>query len=178
MEWYSEIDTSWTLFLDRDGVINRRKVGEYIEHINDFEFLPGVLDALVEFSRKFGVIVVVTNQQGIGKGIMSEEELLGIHQFMLSEVFAHGGRIDNVFYCPELAENDPLCRKPNTGMAFEARERYPEIDFKRSVMIGDMPSDMEFGERLGMKCIKIGASDDEHDSYEGLIDFAQAITAQ
>lgn len=176
--WLNKIDQRWTLFLDRDGVINEKLDNDYVKHIDEFTFLPRVLEAMELLSRCFGTIVVVTNQQGIGKGLMYEEDLLGIHQYMLSEVFNHGGRIDGVFYCPHLAENDPPCRKPNTGMAFEARERFPKIDFKRSVMIGDSASDMEFGDRLGMNCIRIGHMDYDHLSMPSLFHFASAISSQ
>jgi histidinol-phosphate phosphatase family protein len=176
--WLSEIDQRWTLFLDRDGVINEKLEGDYVKHIDEFHFINRTLEAMELLANRFGVIVIVTNQQGIGKGLMSEEELLGIHQYMLSEVFNHGGRVDGVFYCPYLAEDDPSCRKPKTGMAFEARDRFPEIDFKRSVMVGDSVSDMEFGHRLGMKCVRVGHSDEQHLSVPSLFHFASAISSQ
>lgn len=174
-EFLNKIDTNWTLFLDRDGVINKRLPNDYVKHISEFEFLPEVLEGIGILSRYFGVIVVVTNQQGIGKGIMTEEALLGIHQYMLSEVFAHGGRIDHVFYCPELASTDAPCRKPNTGMAFQAKAMFPEIDFKNTVMVGDSPSDIKFGNRIGAQCIGIGREADAELSFLSLIDFARAL---
>ncbi|MEI7981828.1 MAG: phosphatase, partial [Bacteroidota bacterium] len=75
-----KIDHTWTLFLDRDGVINRRIVGNYAKSCDQFEFIPGVLDAIRQFSLIFGKIIVVTNQQGIGKGLMSREDVTAIHQ--------------------------------------------------------------------------------------------------
>jgi histidinol-phosphate phosphatase family protein len=176
--WYQEVDDTWALFLDRDGVINERIPDDYVKHISDFHFLPRTLEALELSARLFGPIVVVTNQQGIGKGVMTEEELLGIHQYMLAEVFNRGGRIDGVFYCPDLAQDYTPCRKPNSGMGFEARERFPEIDFAKSVMVGDTPSDMEFGQRLGMKCVRIGHSDPVHPSFPSLFHFLQMISSQ
>lgn len=171
------INKGWTLFLDRDGVINKRLPGDYVKHIDEFEFIDGVLDALQMFDDAFGHIIVVTNQQGIGKGVMSERQLFLIHEFMLAKVFDRGGRIDHICYCSEKAEDDPHCRKPNTGMAEEAKEKFPDIDFKRSIMVGDSQSDMEFGQRLGMHCAFIG-DDPQFDCYGKLIHFAQRITSQ
>lgn len=150
------IDKSWTLFLDRDGVINKRLPGDYVKEPAEFEFLPGVLESIAAFSKLFGRIIIVTNQQGIGKGLMTENDLQKVHQHMLSEIEAAGGHIDAVYHCPGLAEDDPPCRKSNPGMALQAKEDFPEIDFGKSVMIGDSESDMEFGRRLGMKCILVG----------------------
>ncbi|MEQ9186219.1 MAG: HAD-IIIA family hydrolase [Cryomorphaceae bacterium] len=178
VEWMHQIDENWTLFLDRDGVINQKLENDYVKHIDDFAFLPEVHKALAICSNAFGPIVVVTNQQGVGKGLMTENELLGIHQFMLAEVFTNGGRIDAIYHCSGLAEDDPPCRKPNTGMAFEARERFPEIDFRKSVMVGDSVSDMEFGHRLGMKCVRIGHSDPVHPSFPSLFHFVARISSK
>lgn len=145
-----QIDNSWTLFLDRDGVINRKLDNDYVKKWSEFEFLPGVLEAIKYFSLTFGRIVVVTNQQGIGKGIYSHEDLSVIHSNMLSEIIVSGGRIDKVYYCPNLASDNSIDRKPNAGMALKAKLDFPEIDFRKSVMIGDSMSDMEFGKRMEM----------------------------
>lgn len=152
---FGEIDHSWTLFLDRDGVINKRIVGGYVKSIDEFEFLPGVLDAISKFSKIFGKIIVVTNQQGIGKGLMNQEDLEKVHRYMLDKIQENGGKIDAVFYAPFLAsENNPI-RKPGIGMALMAKEKYPQIVFSKSLMVGDSPSDMDFGKNAGMKCIFI-----------------------
>lgn len=146
----SAIDKTWTLFLDRDGVINKRLHGDYVKNVSEFEFLPGVLDALKTFSAIFGKIIVVTNQQGIGKGIYTGQQLQEVHAHMLHEVHAAGARMDAVFFAPNLAsENSPL-RKPGIGMALQAKAQFPEIDFSRSLMIGDSVSDLEFGRTAGM----------------------------
>ncbi|MEX2596825.1 MAG: HAD family hydrolase [Salibacteraceae bacterium] len=175
--WLKEIDESWTLFLDRDGVINHKLENDYVKHIDEFRFLPGVLAALELLAINFKRIVVVTNQQGIGKGLMTEQDLLKIHQYMLKEVLDNGGRIDGVYYCPGLAADNPPCRKPNTGMAFDARREFSEIEFDRSLMIGDSISDMQFGERLGMKCVRIAASDPDYLCVPNLLHIAKEITS-
>lgn len=149
------IDRSWTLFLDRDGVINQRIVGEYVKAIDEFHFMPGSLASIARFSERFGRIVVVTNQQGIGKGIMTARNLEDIHRYMLSEIEKHGGKIDGVYFAPQLSSENSEMRKPNTGMAHQAKRDFPEIDFSKSVLIGDSDSDIFFGQKLGMITVKL-----------------------
>jgi histidinol-phosphate phosphatase family protein len=149
---------TWTLFLDRDGVINKKKQGGYIQNRAEFEFLPGVLNFFKDFSNYFETIIVVTNQQGIGKGLMSVDDLFDIHLFMSQEINKSGGKIDKIYYCPELDINNPICRKPNIGMGLDAKRDFPQIDFSRSFMVGDSESDIEFGTRLGMKTVWINES--------------------
>lgn len=153
-EW--KVDKGWALFLDRDGVINERIVDGYVKNKEEFIFNDGVLDAIKKLSEIFGKIVVVTNQQGIGKGLMTEEDLKKVHDFMLSEIKKAGGRIDNIYFAPGLASPTNELRKPNIGMALQAQKDFPEINFSKSVMIGDSPSDMAFGKNAGMKTIFIG----------------------
>lgn len=153
-------DTSWSLFLDRDGVINRRIPYGYVTDWSEFEFLDGVLDALAKLSARFDKIFIVTNQAGIEKELMSHEMLHVIHQKMMEYITYHGGRVDEIYYCPYKADLDPLCRKPNPGMALEAKKDFPDIDFKKSLMVGDSDSDMMFGNRLGMKTILVGDNPD------------------
>ncbi len=149
------IDRSWTLFLDRDGVINQRIVGEYVKTIDEFHFMPGSLASIARFSELFGRIVVVTNQQGIAKGIMTARNLEDIHRYMLSEIEKHGGKIDGVYFAPQLSSENSEMRKPNTGMAHQAKKDFPEIDFSKSVLIGDSDSDIIFGQKLGMITVKL-----------------------
>ncbi len=150
------IDKSWTLFLDRDGVINRRIVDGYVRRWEEFEFLPGVKDALEIFSGIFGRIIVVSNQQGIGKGLMTDKELAEVHARMIAEVEKAGGRIDGIYHCPFLEKDHSILRKPAVGMALKARKDFPEIHFKKSVMAGDSASDMLFGKRLRMYSVFLG----------------------
>ena len=152
-----KIDKAWSLFLDREGVINHRMVDDYVRDWEQFQFNPGVKEALKELSGIFGRIVVVSNQQGIGKGLMSESQVEKVHHSMIREFETSGGRIDAVFYCPALDRDKSINRKPNIGMALQARKRFPEIRFRQSVMVGDSLSDMIFGKRLGMKTVFLSA---------------------
>lgn len=149
------IDPSWTLFLDRDGTINRRLIGDYVKNINEFEFLPNALEGIFQLTPLFDTIVIVTNQQCIGKEIITHEELKVVHDHMMEGIEAAHGRIDQIYYCPDLAVYEPACRKPNPGMALQAQKDYPNIDFKKSIMVGDTLSDMQFGKRLGMTTVLI-----------------------
>ena len=167
-----KIDNTWTLFLDRDGVINQRTPGAYVTDIEEFEFIDGVLNALRFFTTIFEKIVVVTNQQGVGKGLMTETQLVDIHAHMQVQIERADGRIDAIYYCPELAEDNPECRKPNTGMAHQAQADFPEIDFEKSIMVGDSATDMEFAFRLGMKTVFIQTKPEDAAAAKDLpIDF-------
>jgi D-glycero-D-manno-heptose 1,7-bisphosphate phosphatase len=155
-EWVPDPATGRTLFLDRDGVINRRIMEDYVRRPEDFHFLPGVPEALARLRPGFRHMVVVTNQQGIGKGLMREADLTGVHQKMVRELEAHGVHLDGIYHCPGLASEGPVCRKPLPGMALMALRDHPDIDFQQSVMVGDTESDMRFGARLGMHTVLIG----------------------
>lgn len=161
------IDKSWTLFLDRDGVINKKLENDYVKHWTEFEFLGGTLDALKVFDQMFGKIVVVTNQQGIGKRVYTTEDLELIHKNMIYELTYAGGRIDKVYFSPHLDSANHPTRKPGTGMGLQAKQDFPEIDFVKSIIVGDSMSDMEFGRALGMKTIFIC----DENKKDGRIDF-------
>ncbi len=150
------IDASWCLFLDRDGVINTRKMGGYIETVSEFEFLPGAKEAITEFSKIFKHVFVVTNQQGIGKGLMTESNLLDIHRYMTERVETNGGRITKCYHAPDLDGENNQLRKPNTGMGLLAKSDFPEVDFSKSIMVGDSDTDIQFGIKLGMKTVRVG----------------------
>ncbi len=145
-----KFDKTWTLFLDRDGVINERMVGEYVKKWTDFIFMPDSIKAIEKLSTIFGRIIVVTNQAGIGKGLMTETRLNRIHHLMVKNINEQGGRIDKIYFAPDLPINASNRRKPGTGMPEQAQKDFPEIDFHRSVIVGDSNSDMEMGDRLGM----------------------------
>jgi len=173
------IDKTWTLFLDRDGVINQRIKGDYVKNVDEFHFLPGSIEAIARLSSVFGKIVVVTNQQGIGKGLYSQDDLSLVHGKMKGEIERAGGRIDAVFFAPNLAsENSPL-RKPGIGMALNAQKIFPQIDFAKSIMVGDTESDMLFAHNAGMKSV-FCCDTDEHVAADlkvsSLAEFASYIS--
>ena len=144
-----KIDKSWTLFLDRDGVINDEKQNEYIKTWEGFIFLPGVKEAIKTFTKKFANIFILTNQRGVSKGITKQEDLEVIHSNMIAELIAAGGKITKLYYCIDINNASPN-RKPNTGMGLQAQKEFPEIDFSKTIMIGNTIGDMEFGRNLGI----------------------------
>jgi D-glycero-D-manno-heptose 1,7-bisphosphate phosphatase len=158
------ITPNFSLFLDRDGVINRRLPDEYVRNWSEFEFLPEALAAIARFSGIFARLFVVTNQRGIGRGLMSEADLAEIHGRMLDTVREHDGRIDRIYHCPHDLDARCDCRKPEIGLALRARADFPEVDFSRAIMVGDSKSDMQFAARAGMKKVWIGALGEAGDS--------------
>lgn len=156
----------WTLFLDRDGVINRRKMNGYIMHPGEFHLLDGVEDAIHKFRETVTRIIVVTNQRGIARGLMSEEDLQLVHDKMVTLLEKNETSVDAIFYCPHDRDTGCLCRKPGPGMPLQALAQFPEIDFTRSVMVGDTASDMQMGRSLGMVCIHIGPEFVDPDLYD------------
>ena len=165
----ANIDKSWTLFLDRDGVINDEIQGSYVTEWDEFQFCTGVLPALKILGDLFGAIVLVTNQRGVGRGIMSIQSLRDIHGQMLEEIRSTGGRIDRIYACTAVDDADHN-RKPNPGMGLQAREDYPGIDFRKSVIVGNSVSDMEFGKRLAMHTVFITTKHEPAELAEELID--------
>jgi len=149
------IDHTWSLFLDRDGVINKRNFDGYIKSIEDFEFLPDVIEGLNILTNYFHLTFVVTNQQGVGKGLMTERNLIDIHAYMCNQIHRGGGRINKCFFAPNLRGDIDDMRKPGPVMAELAKKEYPEVEFNRSIMIGDTDSDILFGKNLGMKTVRI-----------------------
>lgn len=146
------VDSSWTLFLDRDGVLNMEKDQDYIRNVNEFQFYPEVPFYLSALRSNFQRIVVVTNQRGIGRNLMTESDLHEIHNHLNDALKSHGGRIDAFYYATSIDNADPF-RKPNIGMGLQAQQEFPEINFSKSIMVGNNISDMEFGRQLGMKTI-------------------------
>jgi len=151
-----KIDKTWSLFLDRDGVINERLPDDYVKTWDQFRFIDGTLEAINIFAQIFGVIVVVSNQQGIGKGLMNDSDLNDIHIKMQDSVFEAGGRIDKIYHSPFLASEKHISRKPQVGMGLMAKHDFRSILFRKSIMAGDSLGDVKFGKRLGMKTVFIG----------------------
>ncbi|BAJ73541.1 histidinol phosphatase [Microbacterium testaceum StLB037] len=176
------VGRSWTLFLDRDGVVNTRIMGGYVRTWDEFHFEPGVLDALAVLARWAPRIVLVTNQQGIGKGLMTEADLAELHERMRHDIVEAGGRLDGIRYCPHLDADDCPCRKPRPGMAQDDLAEHPEMDGALSVMVGDTPGDVEMGRRLaaangGGATVRIAPEADPAAdlTYPSLATFAAAL---
>ena len=179
---FSHINDEWTLFLDRDGVINVEKNEDYIRQWSEFEFYPESLSALPLLANKFPRIVVTTNQKGVGKGLMTEDNLRDIHTNMVQQIEQVNGRIDHIYYCTDLDNNSPK-RKPQAGMAFQAVKQFPLIQLDKSIMVGNRMSDMEFGRNAGMHTVFLATTHPETAfpdtkidyRFDNLLHFAQAL---
>lgn len=144
-----------TLFLDRDGVINVKLDGRYVRNFEEFEFMPGAELAIANLSKIFKRILIITNQQGIGKGIMSIKDLNTLHQDMLKQLKITGGNIKNIYYCPHLVDDNCICRKPKPGMIQQAIIDFPNLENENSYLIGDSDSDIVSGNEMGLITIKV-----------------------
>lgn len=120
----------------------------YVQTVEEFEFEKGTLTSLATLRTLFPRIIVITNQRGVGKGLMTQEDLLEVHHNMVKEIRLAGGRIDAIYSCTAPNDDHPD-RKPNPGMAFKAKKDFPEIDFAKSIMVGDKGIDMQWAENIG-----------------------------
>ena len=148
--------TRWnvdTVFLDRDGTINVwAGPHDWIKNWGEFRFLPGAAAAVARLKAAGLRLVLVTNQRAVALGRMTVDDLEEIHRRMAEEI---GVELDAVYYCPH-EKGSCDCRKPDVGLFLRAKRDLPEIEFERSVVIGDSDFDMEAGGRLGMRRIFIG----------------------
>ena len=154
-----------TLLLDRDGTINVHLLGDYVKCWEEFEFIPGVLEAMPRFNKHFKHIFIVTNQRGIGKGYYTEKDLIDIHQHMISEIEKFGGRIDGIYYSSALSDLDTRL-KPGTGMFDEIIQDYPDVVPNRSLMVGDGDVDMEFAHNCGIAFCRVDSLKKENGVYK------------
>ena len=171
-----------TLFLDRDGVINIRTPGDYVKTVEEFIFEPKAPEAISLLTPYFDRIVVLTNQSGIGKGVMTELQLTSVHSVLLAGVRTAGGRIDRIYFCPHRPDAGCACRKPAIGLALQAQADFPDIRFGDSWLVGDSVCDMELALALGARAVLIEGKDEEaswladmplHHRFDALWDFAQ-----
>jgi D-glycero-D-manno-heptose 1,7-bisphosphate phosphatase len=143
------------VFLDRDGVINRKPSdANYVTSWRDCEILPGVERAIALLNQSFRKVIVVTNQRGIALGLLSEADMVSIHQKLQSHLAAFGAHIDAIYFCPH-DHGQCRCRKPGTGMFELAFRDFPGASPDNSVMIGDSGSDILAGTAIGMRTILI-----------------------
>lgn len=181
MSFIEQIKPDWSLFLDRDGVINVRPVNDYVKHWSEFEFLPGAIEAVALLSRFFRFVFVVTNQQGVGKGLMKSDDLEEIHRNMMKQIEEGGGRLTRIYSCTDLENTTPNCRKPAPFMAYQAKNEFPQINFSRSIMVGDTLSDIQFGRNSGMHTVLVSSAEANIDAgliISDLMELAELIRKQ
>jgi D-glycero-D-manno-heptose 1,7-bisphosphate phosphatase len=167
------------VFLDRDGVINRKAPeGSYVRTLEEFVFLPGAVEGLRLLATLDVPLVVVTNQRGIALGRMSETDVEAIHDHLTAEVRAAGGRLDLILHCPH-DRGTCECRKPGTAMFALAARSLPGVELDRSVMIGDSSVDMEAARRIGAWAVLVGEPRSEEADLvvPDLLSAARAVAA-
>jgi D-glycero-D-manno-heptose 1,7-bisphosphate phosphatase len=140
------------IFLDRDGVINERVVGGYVTSWSQFRFLDGIIPALRDLSRLRLPMIVVSNQAGVGKGLMGRAALARITDRFVAQLARAGVPIVAVYYCPHTSDAECRCRKPRPGLLRQAARNW-KIDLGRSILIGDSPSDIEAARAAGCRSI-------------------------
>jgi len=173
------------IFLDRDGVINKKAPkADYVKNWNEFEFLPGAIEALKILTQNGYNIYIISNQAGIARGIMTENDLKEIHRNMLNELEKKGGKVSDIYYCPHGWDDGCECRKPKPGMFFQAAREH-HIDLTKAVFIGDDERDIQAGNSAGCKTILVNSENNllkvvksliksspkiRHINYENLFD--------
>jgi len=152
------------LFLDRDGVLNEDR--GYVSRWEDFRWIPGARETVAAFNRAGWLVIVVTNQSGVGRGYYTEDAMHALHARMAQDLAAAGGHIDAFYHAPQHPEApveayrhpDPPLRKPNPGMILQALAEWP-IEREASLLIGDKPSDLEAAERAGIRAVLFEGGD-------------------
>lgn len=146
------------IFIDRDGVINKKMPeGDYVKSWEEFEFRPGSIVALKLLIGTGYAIFVVTNQRGIARKLMSEDDLATIHKNMEADLGKHGIRLAGIYHCPHGYEDNCECRKPKPGLLLRAAREH-DLDLTESLLIGDSESDMQAGIAAGCKTMFLGSA--------------------
>ena len=144
------------VFIDRDGTINVEK--NYLHRYEDWEWTPGAINAIKVLNDAGFLVIVVTNQAGVARGMYGEDDILRLHEQVDRELASHGAHVDGYYYCPHHPDHGETreceCRKPEPGMLLEA-QRDHDIDMNSSYMIGDKLSDVEAGMAAHVKSILV-----------------------
>jgi D-glycero-D-manno-heptose 1,7-bisphosphate phosphatase len=144
------------IFFDRDGTVNYRIVGDYIKDVKEFQFIDDFLKVFIELKNSGYLVILVTNQQGIGKKLMKTENLNKVHDYMQNTLIEkYGFGFDDIFFCTDLAESGSFNRKPNPGMLLDAIKKW-DVDIENSWMIGDSTKDSIAGKAAGLNTILVG----------------------
>ncbi|MBT3933400.1 MAG: HAD-IIIA family hydrolase [Bacteroidetes bacterium] len=152
------VGPGWTLFLDRDGVINNKIDNDYVRNWDSFYFLSDIPKIFQNLKTIFSRVIIISNQQGIGKNLMTVSDLINLHTIMINAIQAAGGEIDSIYCCPHLKDNNCNCRKPNPGMLQRSIHQFPDIQLSKSIFVGDSISDIKLGLSLGLLTVYLGDS--------------------
>lgn len=158
------------VILDRDGVLNRKPPrAQYVQSWDQWEWLPGSLEALRLLREAHYRVIIVSNQAGVGRGVMTEADLQDIHARMKGEVEKAGGRIDAIYYCPHDWDESCECRKPKPGMLFQAQKDH-HLDLSRIYFVGDDERDLMAAEAAECRAALVGPSQSLLDITRRLLD--------
>lgn len=144
------------VFLDRDGVINKER-SDYVKTVSELEILPNLYESIKQLKKAGFIVVVITNQSAINRGLTNHDNINHIHSFIQEYLKRHGTCIDAFYYCPHKPDENCACRKPKPGLLIKAANEL-HIDLKSSWMIGDSDSDIESAVLVGCKSIKVGTN--------------------
>ncbi len=157
-----------TVFLDRDGVINKN-LDDYVKTIEELEIFPFVSKAIKNLNEMNFKVIVITNQSAINRGIITHQKIREIHQNIQNHLRKNNAFIDAFYYCPHRPNENCFCRKPKSGLLTQAIQEFL-VDVDKSWMIGDNESDIIAGKNIGTKTIKISAGYNLEDAVKTIID--------
>ena len=167
----------FTVFLDRDGVINRNR-SDYVKSWGEFSFLPGARRAIAQLTSAGYRIIIITNQACVGKGILTRSALDDLHQRMLREIGLAGGRIETILYCPHRSDEGCRCRKPAPGLLLRARDEYG-VDLRQAIVVGDSVTDMRAAAAAGVPGLLVlsglGWNAAVHSSFDETVTWQPAL---
>ncbi|MCF7847392.1 MAG: HAD family hydrolase [Kiritimatiellales bacterium] len=162
------------IFFDRDGIVNESPGPGYVQRWEDFYLQPGFVAALRVAKEKGYPAVVITNQQGVAKGLYSEEKLQDIHQRFRVLLRAHRLDVLDIYYCPHLDADGCECRKPKPGMLIEASKKHG-LDLSKSWMVGDSENDVEAGHNAGCRALRVMTDSSEKTAAEFCVEHIDEV---
>ena len=151
------IEKNKAIFLDRDGVLNKKR-SDYVKSINELKIFPNIEKEISKLKMKGFLIIVITNQSVINRGIITIEELEKIHSAIQKVLVKSKTSIDRFYFCPHRPDENCECRKPNPGLILQAMNEF-SIDASKSWMVGDSITDIQAGEKAGCKTIFLKKND-------------------
>ena len=141
------------VFLDRDGIINVERK-DYVKTVEEFVLIEGIFDAIKIINEKGYLVIIITNQSVINRGIIDIQKLKEIHEYFLKQATKNNAKIDGIYFCPHKPDENCECRKPKPGMILRALKDF-QIDVKKSVMFGDSDKDIEAAKKAGCKGVLV-----------------------
>lgn len=161
------------VFLDRDGVINKKAPkADYVKKWDEFGFIPGAIEGMKYLSQNGYQIYIITNQAGIARGMMTQEDLADIHKNLKEELSKHGIKIEAIYYCPHGWDEGCDCRKPKPGMFYQAAREH-DIDLTKTIFVGDDERDKIAGDAAGLKTILVDPNESLLEVVKTIPDFDQ-----